>query len=64
MKTKTDNLLETSFRQFPSGYLPACRIYFSIRQQQQAAKKVKSVSVRLILALIQTATRSLDEKPT
>ncbi len=26
---------ENDFRQFPAGTLPACRIYFSIRQQQQ-----------------------------
>jgi len=57
MKTKTDNLPKTGFRQFPSPYLPACRKYFSFRQQQQAWKKAKAVSVRLALTAAAIARR-------
>jgi hypothetical protein len=43
------NLPEINSRhalQFPSGWPAACRIYFSIRQQQQTPPTAQPVSVR------------------
>jgi hypothetical protein len=52
MKTNLPEINSRHAWQFPSCWPAACRIYFSIRQQQQTPQTAESISGRLrLLAL-------------